>query len=199
MAEESFLLVSLREEKAKKLAQVINNDTCRKILDHLAEAKEGTESSIAKALNLPISTVHYNIRHLLENKLVTVDEFHYSEKGKEVNHYRLANRLIIISQSEDESFLERLRKVLPLGLIALIGSGLVFTVTKTWNRSYMSAQFAEKAVRDTIAESAASIPAAEPFSAAIFPDPLQIALWFLAGAIFIIVLSLLWKRRRAKK
>ena len=36
MTDESFLLVSLREEKAKKLAQVLSNDTARKILDDLS-------------------------------------------------------------------------------------------------------------------------------------------------------------------
>jgi len=35
--DEKFLLVSLNEDKAKKLAQIISNDTCRKIIDFLAE------------------------------------------------------------------------------------------------------------------------------------------------------------------
>ena len=37
MAKRSFLLVSLKERKAKKLAQVISNETSRKILDYLDE------------------------------------------------------------------------------------------------------------------------------------------------------------------
>ena len=93
MAKEKFVLVSLKEEKAKELAQIIANESCRKILDYLAE-KEATESELAEKLNLPISTVHYNLQHLIEGSLVTVEEFHYSEKGKEVNHYKLANKYI---------------------------------------------------------------------------------------------------------
>ena len=53
MAKQSFLLVSLQEDKAKKLAQVVSNESCRKILDYLAE-KESTETELAKNLQLPI-------------------------------------------------------------------------------------------------------------------------------------------------
>jgi len=66
MTEESFMLVSLKESKAKKLAEVIGNDTCRKILDFLASKKSATETEISKDLNIPISTVHYNLKHLLK-------------------------------------------------------------------------------------------------------------------------------------
>ena len=72
---ETFLMVSLEEDKAKKLAQVLSNDTSRKILDHLSN-KKATETELSKELNLPISTVHYNLRHLLASRLVEAGEFH---------------------------------------------------------------------------------------------------------------------------
>src|SRR3989338_10912894 len=97
MAKQSFLLVSLKEDKAKELAQVISNESCRKILDYLAEKEDATESEISKDLQFPISTVHYNLQHLMKAGIINVDEFHYSEKGKEVNHYKLANKYIIIA------------------------------------------------------------------------------------------------------
>ena len=68
MAKKSFLLVSLKENKAKKLAEVISNKTCRKMLDYLAEKKHVTESEIAKELKIPISTVHYNLDNLHKQK-----------------------------------------------------------------------------------------------------------------------------------
>ena len=49
MAKEKFLLVSLSENKAKQLSQAISNETCRKILDYLAD-KEATETELAKKL-----------------------------------------------------------------------------------------------------------------------------------------------------
>jgi DNA-binding transcriptional ArsR family regulator len=124
MAKEKFLLVNLKEDKAKKLAQVLSNESCRKILDYLTE-KEGTESTIAKDLELPISTVHYNLEHLMKSGLVTVEEYHYSQKGREVNHYKLANKYIIIAPKSTFGLKEKLRSILPVALLAVIGAGII--------------------------------------------------------------------------
>jgi len=123
MPNEPFMLVSLKEEKAKKLSHVLSNKTAVKILEYLA-GKDATESQIAKALKIPLSTVNYNMKQLLEAKLVTSDEFHYSEKGKEVSHYKLANKYIIIAPTaEDETFLQHLKKFVPAFVgLAVIGA-----------------------------------------------------------------------------
>ena len=94
---DKFLLVSLQEKKAQKLAQVISNPTSRRILDYLADHDHATETRIAKELEIPLPTVHYNLQQLVKGGLVSADEFHYSEKGKEVIHYSLANKYIIIA------------------------------------------------------------------------------------------------------
>jgi DNA-binding transcriptional ArsR family regulator len=126
MPEENFLLVSLKEDKAKKLAQVISNDTSRLILDHLAKKKDSTESDIAKDLKLPLSTVHYNLQHLVEAKLVQADEYHYSAKGKEVLHYSLTNKFVIIAPREaSETFVEKLKKLIPVAAIVLAAAGII--------------------------------------------------------------------------
>jgi DNA-binding transcriptional ArsR family regulator len=118
-------LSSLEEAKAKKLASVLNNETCTKILNWLSSHKEGTESEIAKKLKLPLSTVHYNLKQLVEAKLVIADEYHYSEKGREVNHYKLANKYIIIAPQEEQGgFLDKLKQFIPAALI-VAGTGVV--------------------------------------------------------------------------
>ena len=104
MAKQSFLLVSLQEDKAKKLAQVVTNDSCRKILDYLAD-KEATETDLAEKLGLPMSTVHYNLSQLVGTGLIIADEFHYSKKGKEISHYKLANKYIIIAPKSKKRLL----------------------------------------------------------------------------------------------
>ncbi|MCX8147034.1 MAG: helix-turn-helix domain-containing protein [Candidatus Woesearchaeota archaeon] len=118
--EETFLMVSLEEEKAKKLAQVISNDTCRRILGYLAN-KKATESELAAALGIPLSTVHYNLKHLVENRLVEAEEFHYSKKGKEVLHYGLTNKYVIISpKGVSETFKDKLKSIIPA--VAIVGA-----------------------------------------------------------------------------
>ena len=78
MADKSFVLVNLKEDKTKKLTQTLTNETCRKILDYLSNKSEATESQISKDLKIPMSTVHYNLKQLSESKLVNVNEFQCS-------------------------------------------------------------------------------------------------------------------------
>ena len=113
----NFLLLSMEDEKIKKISNVISNESCRKILDYLAD-KEATESELSAKLNIPISTVHYNLQQLMETGMIDAEEYHYSQKGKEVNHYRLANKYIIIAPKKTFGIKEKLKSILPVALIA---------------------------------------------------------------------------------
>ncbi len=127
MAKESFILVSLEDEKTKKLSQSITNETCRKILNYLSEKEDTTESQISQDLAIPMPTVNYNMKLLVENGLVEINEFHYSRKGREVDHFSLANKMIIIAPRKDEKLLSRLKKLLPVvAIIGIIGYGINF-------------------------------------------------------------------------
>jgi len=203
MPEESFILVNLKDNKSKKLAQVISNETSRKILDFLSR-KEATETKIAKELGVPISTVHYNLKHLREANLVQVDEFHYSEKGKEVDHYKLSNKFVIIAPETKkiETIKQKLGKILPVALVSLAGAGFVHLFTKGFGRVSMFSARTMAAVSDkaasSLAESGSMIqaapaaaeqvaresPRAVEYAAQAIPS---IALWFLIGSVFAIV------------
>lgn len=116
MANKNFLLLSLEDAKIKKISNVISNESCRKILEYLS-TKDATESELAEKLGLPISTIHYNLQQLMGTGLIEVKEFHYSEKGKEVNHYRLTNKYIIIAPKKTFGIKEKLKSILPIVLI----------------------------------------------------------------------------------
>lgn len=121
-----FVLVSLQEKKAKKLAEVLSNNTCRRILDYMASHKDVTESELSKELKIPISTVHYNMKALMTAKLVKSDEYHYSPKGKEVSHYKLANQYVIIApEGEKKALKEQLKSLLPITLVAGASASLI--------------------------------------------------------------------------
>ena len=94
MTDESFLLVSLDEDKSKKLAQVLSNDTARKILDLMSTKEYVTETELSKQLKIPLSTAHYNMGLLVKAKLVNDDHYTYSKKGKKINHYSLSNKYV---------------------------------------------------------------------------------------------------------
>lgn len=126
MSEEPFVMLSLKDDKAKKLAHALTNKSANKILTYLANHEGASEAEIAKALNLPISTVNYTMKVLVEAKLAVADEYSYSKKGREVNHYKLAKKYIIIApDDEKESFFDRMKKLLPAATIAVAGAGIV--------------------------------------------------------------------------
>lgn len=118
MTEDSFILMNLKD--SKEVTAAMQNDTAQKILDFLTKG-DATETIIAQELGIPLSTAHYNLQQLKKAKLVKTSEYHYSKKGKEVLHYSLAKKLIIIAPGGNESNLKSLlKKVLPsLGFLAL--------------------------------------------------------------------------------
>ncbi|MBU0980868.1 MAG: helix-turn-helix domain-containing protein [Nanoarchaeota archaeon] len=197
---ETFVLVSMKEDKAKKLANVISSETCRKILDHLAE-KDATETGIAKELDIPLSTVHYNLQQLLAAKLVNVEEFHYSKKGKEVNHYTLANKFIVITPDTKEGVSVKIRHILPSIAALVVGAGILAffkrpAVFKTLAGSADMAKEAAQPMAEAVPDlAAAPIPeAVETVRSALVPEPV---IWFLVGgAVVIVALLATWLVRR---
>ena len=197
MPNKNFLLLSLEDSKIKKVSNVISNDSCRKILDYLSN-KEATESELASKLSIPISTIHYNLQQLMETGLISAEEFHYSQKGKEVSHYKLANKYIIIAPKKTFGIKEKLKSILPVALIAS-GTALVIQLIskyllKTGVTVTQEAAVAKSVVRErAMASAPAALGKAAPeATAAVTPLISQnIALWFLAGALFALLVYLI--------
>src|SRR3989338_10030903 len=181
MAKHSFLLVSLQEDKAKKLAQVVSNESCRKILDYLTD-KEATETELAEKLQLPLSTVHYNLKQLVDAGLVSADEFHYSKKGKEITHYKLANKYIIIAPKSTFGIKEKLKSILPAALIAAGTAGIIQLFTRYSSKGIMATQ--DIMTKSAIAESASAPAALSQQAVNAAQTQPNLALWFLGGALF---------------
>ena len=196
----NFLLVSLEEKKAKKIAEVINNDTSRKIIDNLAK-KDATESELSKELNIPISTVHYNLKQLQDAGLVVVEEFHYSKKGKEVNHYMLANKYIIIApKSENPKFLEALKNIMPIAIITA-AVAIVMQLFNILTRSSFSKASASLMMEDTAnAQVAGATLRAAPAVQEISRPVLQSnpAAYFLIGALAVIIIYFIYEWTKKK-
>ena len=200
MSKSNFLLVDLNDDKIKKLAETITSETSRKILNHLAE-KEETENNIAILLNLPISTVHYHLQKLQEAGLIIVEEFHYSPKGREVNHYKLANKYIIITPKPVFGIKQKLMNILPVALIIIGITGIIKITTRYLvnNLDSSSGRILEKAAyaAPTVADQA-SFLAEKNISQTTTPD---IALWFLIGGLtsLIIYIIIIWLRDKLSK
>ncbi|MFH0870095.1 MAG: hypothetical protein V1866_03500, partial [archaeon] len=162
---------------------------------------------------------HYNLQALVKANLVVAEEFHYSEKGKEVLHYSLANKLIIIAQRKTsvESFKERLKGLLPVGLIALAAGGVIQLVSMFRSglfaagaklggeQSLMMAKSAAPVLDEAAPRMMAAAPEAFGGAASNIQYVTQpsIAAWFLLGAAFTVVLLIIWyyfvTRKNAKE
>jgi DNA-binding transcriptional ArsR family regulator len=200
MAKDKFLMVSLEDEQATQLAEVLNNKTSRKIIDYLSEHEDATEAALAKTLDVPLSTIHYNMQKLVEAKLVEVEEFHYSKKGREVDHYKLANKYVIITPKPVKGIKTALKKILPVGLVVL-GIGFVIEVVQRFGVASTSVVMeAVPRVAEGVADAALDleVTAASPVQEAAqfvaqggIKEP-QIALWFVVGGLTALVLYWLY-------
>ncbi len=206
--ESTFLLVSLDDKKAKTLANVMSSDTARKILDALTQGSL-TETQIAEQLGQPLSTVHYNLRQLVEGGLVDSSEFHYSSRGREVAHYSLARKYIIIAPRGDDKIFSKIKNLLS-AFVLTTGIGIAF-----WLREKLQTDLSISAssglapiMQKSVADSAGSLTenATELFLTAA-PSDLPIApvpepsfiTWFFAGAATLLVCWALFELVLRKK
>ena len=206
-------MVSLEEKKAKKLAEVLSNDTARKILDYLADKNEATASEISNDLKIAISTVDYNIKNLIDSGLVQSKEFKWSPNGRQMDIYRLAKKHIIISPGKYSEFKETLKRILPIGIIG-IGVGIYielknkasFLVNDTRETITKIEPVVEKAVDEAIAAGASALeaPVAQQEilnkTVEVIPRMIEQAsyngYYFIIGVIFAIILYLIFSWRR---
>jgi DNA-binding transcriptional ArsR family regulator len=196
MKEETFMLLSMKD--SKNVANAMSNETAQKIISYLAENKEATESNISKDLKVPLPTVHYNIKQLKKAKLVEAKEFFWSKKGKEMLVYKLAKKYIIIAPDSSENSLSKLKNLLPVTLLSLVGSGIIYLWQKSQNlaigRENLASEGASigKAIPGT--DQTADL-ALEAVTQVIAPN---YALFFLVGSLFVILILLLSSLLRKK-
>ncbi|MFC1648846.1 helix-turn-helix domain-containing protein [Nanoarchaeota archaeon] len=95
----NVVLVSFSDAKGKKVVQALANETCKKILDALSKGGM-TSGQLAEKLNMSIPRIQYNMKQLVDAKLVQVKSFSYSEKGREMDIYTLTNKYFVIGPEE---------------------------------------------------------------------------------------------------
>ncbi len=217
---EKFILVSLEDEKAKEIANIVSNDTCRKLLDYLGD-KDASETDIGKALNMPLSTVHYNMQNLLKHGLVEIKDFVWSDKGNKINVYKIAKKFIVIAP-KGETVPSSIKNLIPVAIISFAASALLYLFAGfrkvAVSSDIFSQQIMQPIARELAQESAkVAVSGGQALSQAIVNAttttqatstitqtvnvlvPQFNYLWFLAGSIFAILLYMLISNLRRKK
>lgn len=191
-------MVSLEDEKSKDLANVISNDTSRRILSFLSE-HEASESDIAKSLNLPPSTVNYNVQHLLKNNLIEIKDFYWSDKGNKVNVYTIAKKLIVIAP-KGTKVSSAIKSLIPVALVSLAAAALIQFASKNFYGAQSSADLLKATVPPLTRQAAESAVDQTVGGALVQPGFWSnYAAWFLIGAFFAIIIYLIIYFVRRKK
>ncbi len=122
--EKKYVLISLDDEITKKITEALGNKTCKKIISFLAENDESSEKDIADALGMPINTIEYNLKKLIEAELIEkTKKFFWSKKGRKIDLYTVSEKSIIISPKAKIS--SKIKSILPIAIISGLGAILV--------------------------------------------------------------------------
>lgn len=193
MAKKNFLLLSLDDSKAKKIANAVNNETGAKILDFLAD-REATETEIAKELKLAASTVSYNLKQLLDAKLVVWEKSHLSNKGKEVKNYTVANRYIIIAPkgSSKEDFLEKVKHLFPAFIFLIFGSFVIYLYDKFSINSFSEDSMSTMMLAYDGAQET-GLAMAKTAAIPVYNEPHSFVFWFFLGGLVTIIFLILYQ------
>ncbi len=224
MSKESFILVSLEDKKSKELAKVISSDTSRRILEYLGGQEELAESQIARVLKIPLSTVHYNVQHLLKAGLIEVKDFAWSEKGKKVELYTVSKKIVIMAPKGSEGFLDKIKGLVPVALLSFGVAAALYLVSRFKDLSNLFLKFTYPVPGDVVSETASApvvklslaskaapqvaqdvvnitVNATTDLSAILLPRDPNYALWFFFGSLLTLILFVIYmliKRIKAK-
>ena len=192
------VVISLDDDRAKYISEVLGNKSCKKILGFLSE-NESTVSDISKALKIPINTTDYNIKKMIKAGLIEKANFWWSVKGKKMPTYRVSNKKIIISPKSFKSYSKYLFALALSGAAALVirsmnlGKRMIEVPVETFIESGQFARDSSQAIVSTaqnVAEQSAGLAAKKSADMVLEGGNIavnayttgNIWLWFLIGA-----------------
>jgi len=119
--------------EASSLAKIISSKTAQNMIKYIGDHEKCTASQIKNDLKIPASSVHYNLKALVESKIIDDSEFTYSSKGKNVVHYSVSEKILIIIPRKQTNPIE-LKTLIP-GILA-VSTIIVFSfISKLFQNS----------------------------------------------------------------
>jgi DNA-binding transcriptional ArsR family regulator len=171
--------IDLNDPRTVKIASAISNKTSKKILGLLVES-ELSEGDLAKKLSLPINTIEYNLKILIESGLIEKSKkYFWSVKGKRISVYRISNKKIVISPKK------MIKGVFP----AVLVSGLVALVLKA---GFVSENSRGKLQANEVASSSGSLASKSTDLSSVIASESNLWIWFFSGALFSLIIYLVW-------
>lgn len=195
-----FVLLNLDDEHTKDVANAVSSKSGKKVLAYLENHEKVTESELSKELNIPMSTVNYTIDQLFKANLIENSHYHFSSKGREVKHWRLANKLIIIAPKKTEGLYDKIKDLLGIFFLTGIGS-LLYSYFSTSSFETMNTSLIESSPINAKSyasdQGAAMIAKSSYVPETILYEP-NIALWFFIGvcvALLLVFIVRIWRKK----
>ncbi len=124
--------------ESRKITQILSNETSLKILELLGK-KSMSATKIAEELNLPLTTVKYNLDSLFESDLIKIKQIKWSQKGRQIKIYESVEKLIVLVPSRTSidklSIISLLQKY-----IGVIGAAFFAAAGIEYFSAYMQAK-----------------------------------------------------------
>lgn len=194
-----YITISLEGDQAGKIAEVLGNKTCKKILALLAE-KEASESDLANELKIPMNTAEYNIHKLVEASLIEKASHWWSVKGKKIPVYRLANKYIVIAPKKSN-----FSKFIPVALFSGAAAFLIryFTSMNQSSQLNLASEMGEKAYVAAPSAATSIVDGAGEMLTNTAPLvdralAMPVWAWFLIGAGFALLVLLIFNWKKLK-
>jgi len=199
--ENNFMLVSLEDSKSKAIAEVIGSNTCKKIIGYLAEHKEASQNDLSNALEIPLNTIDYNMKKLLDSGFVQKrNNFFWSKKGKKIIMYELSNKSIVFSPKKTSG--EKIKSILPAIILTAAGTFAIWVFDKiryAGERTINYVNDASELIFEKTASAAGGVMSSGASSGApqvvnavqdtlLTPQPTPLWAWFLGGAFLAILI-----------
>ncbi|MDL2261345.1 helix-turn-helix domain-containing protein [Methanimicrococcus sp. OttesenSCG-928-J09] len=203
---DSIVVIPVNDD-SKKIRQILSNDTSMKIME-LLKKESLSASEVAEKLEIPLTTVKYNIDQMVEHDLVRIQRIKYSEKGRQVKIYEAPEKVIVFAPEKISriSLIAMLQKYAFAFVAAAFGGfGLNYLYRRHWENQPMMM----KSVAYDVPPSAAPLPpemmeeAADAGAGALTGGFIHEAImsfndwffnlmnyhsfWFIAGALFVCV------------
>ena len=211
MDENHFMLISLEDSKSKAISEVLGSKTCKKIIAYLSERKEASQKDLSDALNIPMNTLDYNIKKLVESGFVQKKkEFFWSKKGKKIIMYELSNKSIVISPKKSTS--QKFKSIIPAFILTAAGTFAVWAYEKIKYTTNYTQEIIQQPVMDCVernshellspeslskgADVVCSTVASSDYTSLTASASPLIWPWFLAGALLVILIFSIvnWKK-----
>src|SRR3989344_4247429 len=182
----SYVMVNLDDPRTARIAEVMGNKTCKRILALLGE-HELSESELAQRLAAPTNTVNYNVKKLVGSGLIEPSRSFWSVKGRAVRTYRLSQKDIVISP---KTFTRGLLPAFVISGAVALGLKILGGAQQSMSSLADGVSAGEKTAVATVAsESAKTSSDYLYYALASAPDSWAI---FLIGALFALSVLLLW-------